>query len=422
MRVCILTPGPLGSDPRVVKEADALTEANHQVTVISTRMLTSVDRLDEAILANASWRALRLDFRVRGVGWRLRRAFQVAQQGVFSLSGSPVLAVGALSPITGALRYAAKTVVADLYIAHYPAALSAAAYAARLNDAHYAYDAEDFHLGDWPEDRKFGPIRRIVRAVESRYLPDCAYITAASPGIAAAYAETYGLVRPTVLLNVFPRAQAPGASGPAGTVVQGPSIYWFSQTVAPGRGLETAVEAIGKARTRPHLYVRGSPMPGFIETLRSIAMNVNVTDRLHVLPSASPLDMVRLATGYDLGLSSEAGETHNHMITLGNKVFTYILAGIPVLLSDMPAHCSLALEAGDAVRIYSTGNATSLASVMDELLGDPHVLANARSAAFRLGQLRFNWDVEKAALLDLVAAVPARADANSHCSQPHQGS
>ena len=290
MRVCILTPGPVGSDPRVVKEADALTEADHQVTVISTRMLASVDRLDQAVLANAAWHARRLDFRARGIGWRFRRAVQTAQQGAFSLSGLTGLAVRGLSPITVALRAVATKVAADLYIAHYPAALPAAAYAARVNDARYAYDAEDFHLGDWPDGVHHELERTMLRTVESHYLPNCAYVTAASPGIADAYAKAYGLVRPTVLLNVFPRAQAPVAPVPAGTTVPGPSVYWFSQTIGPDRGLETAVAALGQARTRPHLYLRGTLAPGFFEKLRSVAIEVQATDRLHVLSSESPLE------------------------------------------------------------------------------------------------------------------------------------
>jgi glycosyltransferase involved in cell wall biosynthesis len=413
MRVCILTPGPLGSDPRVVKEADALTEADHQVTVISTRMLASVDRLDQAVLANAAWRVRRLDFRARGIGWRVRRAVQTAQQGAFSLSGFTGLAVRGLSPVTAPLRAAATKVAADLYIAHYPAALSAAAYAARVNDAQYAYDAEDFHLGDWPDGVHHELKRNMVRTVESHYLPNCTYVTAASPGIADAYAEAYGLARPTVLLNVFPRALAPVAPVPAGTAVPGPSVYWFSQTIGPDRGLETAVAALGHARTRPHLYLRGTLAPGFLEKLRSIAIEGQATDRLHVLPSESPLEMVRLASNYDLGLSSETGHTMNRKIALNNKLFTYFLAGIPVLLSDVPAHRSLAIEAGDAARTYSTGNSTSLASAMDELLSDPRALANARIAAFRLGEQRFNWDTEKAVLLGLVAAVPTHAAVHS---------
>jgi glycosyltransferase involved in cell wall biosynthesis len=402
MHVCILTPGPLGSDPRAVKEADALTEAGHRVTVIATRTLACVDVLDEAVLANATWCAQRLDFRSRGIRWRFRRVLQIGLEATFLLTGRDGFANHAISPFSAPLIATAKEIAADLYIAHYPAALPAAAIAARMNGACYAYDAEDFHLGDWPDNPNADPKRRIVRAVEGRYLSGCAYVTAASPGIADAYAGAYGIARPTVLLNVFPRDQGPTAPGLAGTAVPGPSVYWFSQTIGSNRGLEVAVEAIGLAQTRPHLYLRGNPELGFVDKLRSIADRAAAPERLHLLPSESPLEMGRLASIYDVGLSSENGHTLNRKIALNNKLFTYFLAGIPVLLSDIPAHRDLATQTERAVRVYSTENACSLATAMDALIRDPQGLADARVAAFQLAQTRFNWDIEKIALLDCV--------------------
>lgn len=403
MRVCIVTCGPLGSNPRAVKEAEALTDAGHYVTAIATRTLMHLDPLDDAVLANADWQAQRLDFRARGNRWRFRRVAQMAQTWAFSVTGLELFAEGGISPFTASLVAAAKMVAADLYVAHYPGALPAAARAARINGARYAYDAEDFHLGEWPDSPEFDSKRRLLRAVEGRYLMKCAYVTAASPGIANAYAEAYGILRPTVVLNVFPRSQAPAVPTAAGSAVPGPSVYWFSQTIGPDRGLETAVAAIGRAQTKPHLYIRGSFATGFADRLHRIAGEVDAVDRLHFLTSESPLDLVRLASAYDVGLSSEPGHTHNNRIALGNKIFTCLLAGIAVLLSDISAHRALALQAGRAVHLYAAENADSLAAAMDELLGDPQRLADARVAAFRLAQARFNWDVEKTALLESVA-------------------
>src|SRR5262249_50160267 len=151
------------------------------------------------------------------------------------------------------------------------AALSAAAVAARMHGARYAYDAEDFHLGDWPNVPAYEIERRLVRAVEGRYLPGCAYVTAASPGIARAYAEAYGIERPRVVLNTFPLAHAAPGPTPRGSAQPGPSLYWFSQIIGPERGLECAVRAIGRAATRPHLYLRGTPAAGFAATLLDLA-------------------------------------------------------------------------------------------------------------------------------------------------------
>src|SRR5258708_221199 len=119
-RICILTPGALGSNPRVVKEADALHEDGYDVTVISTRTLAHVDQRDDAILAGANWRALRLDFRSRGVVWRMRRSIQSVYAASFRLTGYGGFADRGCSAFSLPLIAAARPVPADLYIAHYP--------------------------------------------------------------------------------------------------------------------------------------------------------------------------------------------------------------------------------------------------------------------------------------------------------------
>ncbi|HEV2551863.1 MAG TPA: glycosyltransferase [Stellaceae bacterium] len=384
-----------------MKEAQALYDEGNDVTVIATRTLAAVDSLDEPVLAKSPWRVNRLDLRSRRVRW-FHRFRQMTHARAFWVTGWARFADCGASAFTGPLISAAKRIPADLYIAHYPAALPAAAIAARQQGAQYAFDAEDFHLGDWPDDPEHEPERRITYALEGRYLHRCAYITAASPGIADAYVRAYGVGRPTVVLNVFPRSRAPNAPTLAGTVVPGPSVYWFSQTIGPGRGLECAVLAIGRARTRPHLYLRGSPASGFLERLRAIAIEAGVVDKLQVLPPAPPGEMEHLAAPYDLGLSGEPGHTPNNRIALGNKLFSYILAGVPIVMSDIPAHSVFASQMGEAGKLYRVNDADSLASALDSILGDMAALARARAAAFDLGQTRLNWNVEKTILLGLI--------------------
>ena len=77
----------------------------------------------------------------------------------------------------------------------------------------------------------------MISLIESRWLPGCAYMTAVSPGIADAYVENYGVAQPHVVLNVFPKSHAPSGATPRGTARPGPSLYWFSQTIGPDRGL-----------------------------------------------------------------------------------------------------------------------------------------------------------------------------------------
>ena len=89
-------------------------------------------------------------------------------------------------------------------------------------------------------------------------------------------------------------------------------------------------------------------------------------------------------------------------------------------MSDIPAHHDIAPAMGDAARLYPVDNPAGLAAALDTLLGDPASLASARNAAWRLGQERFNWDVEQAKLLSCVAAALENGMHTSHANRPHK--
>lgn len=404
-RICIISPGHLSTNPRLVKEADALSGAGYDVSVIAANYLNWAREADH-IFVDRPWPIIQtIPFGPNAP--RRVRALQLFRRHMARLMVTagiemPSVVLAAWHPIGPDLVTAALQERADLYIAHYPAALPAAAIAARHYGALYAYDAEDFHLGDFPKLPQHIAERHMLRTIEEYYLRGCAYVTAASPGIADAYVAEYGIEVPTVILNVFPQSHAPLHFTPSGIATPGPSVYWFSQTIGPNRGLECAVRAIGRSHLRPHLYLRGAPANGFIDRLYSLAAEAGVVHHIHILPPAAPSEMECLAASYDLGLSGEPGHTANNKIALGNKLFSYLLAGVPVAMSDIPAHRAFAGEVATAVRLYSIDDADSLASALDLFLCNPASLAAARAEAFRFGQTRFNWEKERLVLLNRV--------------------
>ena len=402
MRVCIVTPAHLGSNPRVVKEAQALHEAGHRVKVIATRTHAVVEPRDEAILRCAAWEIERLDLRSKNA-WRARRAVQLVAQRIHAVSRSARFAGLSHSAVSPSLKRAALAHPADLYIAHYPAALPAAAAAAHRHGAAFAYDAEDFFIGEWPDTAVHDADRARVRDIERTYLPACAYVSAASPGIARGYARAYGIEPPTPVLNAFPLAQAPARPTRVGANEPGPSLYWFSQTIGPDRGLECAVRAIGAARTRPHLTLRGWPADGYLERLSAIAEEVGVSDRLHILPPDMPAEMVRLAADHDVGLCGEPSHTRLRALCVSNKLLTFVLAGVPPLMSATPGQIDFATEAELTDLIYPVDGVAALAERLDLLLGNPDRLAGMRAKVWRLGQGRYNWEHESIGLRGLVA-------------------
>jgi glycosyltransferase involved in cell wall biosynthesis len=404
-RICIITPGNVGSNPRVVKEADALVEAGYNVRVVAGDMVPWVRERDATIFSRARWRYDLVGPKsyIHYTLGRVRR--MLASKALIVGFNGYRIAAAAHSAMTDQLTIAAARERADLYIAHYTAAVPAAAAAARCHRTAFGFDAEDFHLGEFAPHN---PARRAIQIIEEKFLPQCAYITAASPRIAEVYAKTYDIHLPTVVLNVFPLSHAPIGPTPAGVAVPGPSLYWFSQTIGPDRGLEIAVLALGLARSRPHLYLRGAKAAGFPQRLFDLARKNGGEGRIHILEPGDPADMERLAAAYDIGLVSETGHIENRRIALTNKLFSFVLAGIPVVASAIPAHRDLANALGAALALYDPDSPEQLANTLDALLLNQDQLARARSEAWRLGQKRYNWERERVALVAAVERVFAR--------------
>jgi hypothetical protein len=105
--------------------------------------------------------------------------------------------------------------------------------------------------------------------------------------------------------------------------------------------------------------------------------------------------MTRLAAHHDIGLASELCAPPNRAISLTNKIFVYLLAGIPVLMSDTPAQRKLGIGLGEAARVVNLADPVSVADVLESWARDKQALAAAKCAAWHLAQTRFNWDIEK---------------------------
>ncbi len=393
--ICLVSPGNLASNPRLLKEADALHEAGHAVTAVVCRYTEELRSFDDAIAAEVPWQVVSVR-RDAGEGIAARAA-SAAVRGLETvrLPVPAALAATAYGGPWAPLRRAASRVAADLYIAHYVAGLAAAGAVAGERGALLGFDAEDYHGGEGTPLQ-----RRMVRRIDRAYLPRCAHVTAAAPMIGEAYARDCA-VRPVTVLNVFPLAMAPAAPRPA--AAEGPlRAYWFSQTIGPDRGLQAFIDAMARARHPVTLDIRGSNRWGHGDTLLALARERGIADRVRLLATAPPEDMVRLAAEYDLGLSLETDVSENRRVCLTNKIFTYLLAGVPVLLSDTPAQRALAPLLGRAARLVSLADPAAMAAALDGLTGAPGAVAAARADAWRLGRERYNWEFEKKALLDSV--------------------
>jgi glycosyltransferase involved in cell wall biosynthesis len=403
-KICLMTPGQPSTNPRLVKEADTLVEAGHQVHVLCPHMVAWADEADKKLLAKREWTCSYVGGNrgsLRYGGTRLRHA--LVRKFSANWSAGSWLGDRALTRVTPELLAAAEKDKAELYIAHYVGALAAAVQAARKNGALVAFDAEDFESGYFTIQSGPEKIDRLIEDVERKYLPGCCYVTAASPSIAAAYRTKYRIPLPTGILNVFPISERPKQfreTAPSDPV----RLYWFSQTIGPGRGLEDVVRAMGRLQHyKIQLHLRGIARTDYWQHLQNLARTNSVDPQAIIVRSPlPPEEMICAASEFDVGLALEQPLSFNRDVCLTNKIFSYLLAGNAIAASHTCGQRPIMEQIGRAGFLYHSGDVDALADGIGQWCENRKELDQARRKAWFWGSRSFNWEQEKSKFLMVV--------------------
>jgi glycosyltransferase involved in cell wall biosynthesis len=414
-RVCIVTYPALCCNPRVLKEADALAEAGYAVRVIGTQHAAWQIDWDRRLADGRNWEYEPVTWAACGVWPRARRYWTGARQyaacGVTRLSGlrSPLAELANSRLYFEQLRRVVRG-PADLIIAHYVPALAVAAAAARRRGVPFAFDAEDDHFGEFAAAAQESLPARLVRHLEAKYLRRCAFVTAASEGIAQALADRYGITPPTAVHNVFSWSERSRLDR-AVRDRRGPalSLIWYSQVVGLNRGIQDAIRAAGLVKGEVQLHIRGRLDEITRAQLTALARDCGVHERLHFHATVHPDELLSRVSEHDIGLALEQPVNANKSHTCSNKSFFYLLAGLAVAATDVPGQRAILNTCPEAAFLYPPGDYRALAAHLQRLADSPALLQRAKQAALAAAQDRWTWEHEGRKVVALVEGALATA-------------
>lgn len=400
--VLIVIGAHLASAPRAQKEAKALRLAGADVKVVGVCLSPALAREDSELaermgiqfspavnLCNSGFGSLSVRLRQRlareiysRLGWVSPRVFGI---------GAPEF-----------LRFACLS-KADITIVHSEVGLWVGRNLLQKGWK-VAVDFEDWFSADLlPKDRKERPIEALEE-LEKFMLQNAAYCSTTSEPLANALAEFAKLPRaPVVIPNCFPVAErADALKKVADTKRAKISFHWFSQTIGPGRGLETLAAALQRLHGDWQMTLRGS-LRGYRQWFEN-AFVESVRSRVHILDPVSNTELLARTMSHDVGLALEIPDCPNRELSATNKIFEYLRAGLAVIATRTRGQEYVMRDCPKAGELVEPGDPAALAASMQRMIDDAAYLRTCRDAALEAGEVVWSWEQFSPRLVHAIAS------------------
>jgi hypothetical protein len=369
--VCIVSIAPLASDARVLRQVEYLSR-DHDVTVCALPPMPPpsqrVTLVELPTRDNLALRVTALSMLLIGrvapgaydVWLRLRDNRRVAMQ---------VLREGRFDAI-----------VANEWPALFIALLAVGTRVPVVFDAH-EYSPEEFD--DLKARMLFAPlaIRTIRRAAAAR-VPT---ITV-TPAIAERYRREFGL-EVTTVLNA-PRLSATTIAAPTAALGRRIRLVHHGAAIR-ARRLELMIDALALADARFDLTFMLVGDARYIEELKARA-EARAPGRIHFASPVPPREIVTALASFDLGIFILETHLYNYAMSLPNKMFDFVAAGLGVVIGPSPAMAELGGRYG-FTRVADDFTPAAMARALGALTGAD--IARMRSAAL-VARSELNADVE----------------------------
>lgn len=236
------------------------------------------------------------------------------------------------------------------------------------------WDAHEFLPGvkPWEENPRW---HLAQMAHERKYARAADAVVTVSDELATLLRETHRLPeQPSVVLNcpsaadALGRAGAPSIREVAGARADQP-VMVYSGAVSPARGLEVMIEALPQLPDVVCALVVNKPESDYMKQVLGRARDLDVLDRIRVLPYVPFDEVVPFLSTADVGVIP-INHWPNHEIQLITKYFEYAHARLPMVVSDVRVMAETARDLGHG-EVFTAGDRDTFVAAVRKVLEDP---------------------------------------------------
>ena len=206
--------------------------------------------------------------------------------------------------------------------------------------------------------------------------------------------------RPAVLYNVSPLAipKAKDRKLLRGKVKadEADKLILFIGALSKNRGIENLVKALDYLDPEFKLAFLG--YGSLANLLKDLSKQKGYRRRVFVLDPVSPRDVVKWASGADVGVAPIQNASWSYFHSSPNKIFEYLMAGLPIACSDFPEMRKIIL--GNRVgTVFDPEDPKDTARAIKRVFSSESNYRNMKENSIRAAKEKFNWEIEEQKLI-----------------------
>ena len=193
------------------------------------------------------------------------------------------------------------------------------------------YDAHEYET----ETNGLHGIQKIaIKKLENFFIPYVDKVITVSDTIAQEYVKLYGIQKPALVLNTpeYTKVIKKNLFREIFNINKDKTIFLYQGSLNHGRGIEVLMKTFQSIENDKYILI----IMGYGPMEKEIKEVTMKYDSIYLHPAVSPNVLLDYTASADYGISIIEDTCLSYKYCLPNKMFEYIMAEIPVIVSNLP--------------------------------------------------------------------------------------
>ena len=399
MNICMHVLSPARTNIRCIRAAKALAESGLLITLVD---IEHDHELADVKDGSTKFAFLSHDQDIDNICMKhimLPKSFARYYDPIHTLPWLLFKLVRIFCAVTAVIR-----IPADVYHASDLTALPACYIAARLHRKPLVFETYEMPLA-LPQVTRWHILHACATRLLKVMMPRCTAVISPSPPITHELQRLYNAHSGVVIRNIPPYQPPLKSDRLRHHLALEPQarIALYQGDLRHDRGLDMLVRAAHFLDPNNVIVLMGKGESH--ATLQALIAQEGVERQVKLLPAVPYAELLTWTASADLGLIIfPPDSTPNLKMCLPNKLFEYLMAGVPVLSSPLEAVVEI-VDIFQVGKVVSSLDPRDIAQAMNSILADQGALARFSANALAASKHELCWEIESQRLIQLYQSI-----------------